>query len=415
MHSSHSKQSGSIAVLTAVLLPILLGFMALAIDVGYMFVVKSRMQVAADSAALVAANSLNHGQGIDTAYAWALTATAANGFTNGFKSTKVTLSVPPGGTGIYAADLNYFRVTVQDTTPTFFAGIFGVASSLNSASAVAGPTGGGNPCMLTLSTSGSGSLSAVGNASINAIKCGIYVNSTSSSAIKLTGNVDINAGSINVVGGFSKTGDVTTTAVTMGAATTLDPFLSFPKPAFTSCTYTNFSKKGNGSIALTPGTYCGGINLSGNTSVILAPGMYVIYGGGFNVSGNVSPMTGTDVTIYNSGAGATGPNAFGSINLTGDIKLNLSAPLTGSYAGMLFFQNPLNTQAASLGGNSGSTFKGNLYFPKNSLTLSGNSGTTIPMGAIVAQNVNVTGNATISMTNTYGASGSTLQRSALYE
>ena len=93
MRSSRSKQSGSIAVLTAVLLPILLSFMALAIDVGYMFVVKNRMQVAADSAALVAANSLNHGQGIDTAYAWALTATAANGFTNGFKSTKVILEL----------------------------------------------------------------------------------------------------------------------------------------------------------------------------------------------------------------------------------------------------------------------------------------------------------------------------------
>jgi len=415
INKSLHRQSGAVAILVAVLLPILLGFMALAIDAGYMFLMKNKMQVAADSAALVAAGSIQHGQGIDVAHTWALTATAANGFTNGINSTTVTVSIPPGGTGSFAQDSNYVKVTVQHTSPTFLASIFGITSTLASASAISGPAGGGNPCLLTLSSSGSGALSAIGNASLTANNCGIFVNSNSPSAIELTGNVNISAGSISVVGGVSKNGNVKTTPVTTGAPATADPFLIFPLPVFTSCTYTNYSRTGNGAIALTPGTYCGGISITGNHSVSLAGGMYVLYGGGFNVSGNVSPITGTGVTIYNSGSGTTGPNAYSSLSLTGNVVLDLSAPLSGIYAGMLLIQNPLNTQTASIVGNSGSTFAGNLYFQNNSLSISGNSGTTIPMGSVVAQKVSLNGNPNLSMTNTYGTSGTSGKRSALYE
>ena len=121
------------------------------------------------------------------------------------------------------------------------------------------------------------------------------------------------------------------------------------------------------------------------------------------------------MTIYNSGSGISGPNAYSGLSLTGNVVMNLSAPLTGSYAGMLFMQDPLNTQAASIVGNSGSTFAGNLYFPQSQLNLTGNSGTSIPMGSVVAQKVGLTGNSNLSMTNIYGLSGSTGIRMGLYQ
>ena len=414
MYLKH-KQSGAVAVVVAVLLPLLIGFLALAVDVGYLLLTRNKMQISADAAALVAAGSIAHGQDINAAQALALTATAANGFTNGVNTVSIAVAIPPGGTGTFANDPTYVRVTVSQTTQTFLAFIFGIGNALTSAAAVAGPAGIGNPCMLTLGSSGSGALSVVGNSSVTASNCGIFVNSNSPSAIQLTGNVNVTAGSINVVGGISKNGNVTTSPVTTGAPASANPFLNFPVPTFTSCTFTNYSKSGNGDIALTPGTYCGGINITGNHAVSLASGMYVLYGGGFSVSGNTSPISGSGVTIYNSGSGISGPNGYSGLSLTGNVVMNLSAPLTGSYAGMLFMQDPLNTQAASIVGNSGSTFAGNLYFPQSQLNLTGNSGTSIPMGSVVAQKVGLTGNSNLSMTNIYGSSGSTGIRMGLYQ
>lgn len=413
--ASTSKQSGSVVVLVAVLLPLLIGFLALVVDVGYLLLTRNKMQIAADAAALVAAGSLAHGQDINAAQALALTATAANGFTNGVNTTLITVAIPPGGIESFANDPTYVRVTVLQATKTFLASIFGIGNALTSASAVSGPAGVGNPCLLTLGASGSGALSVVGNSSVNASNCGIFVNSNSSDAIRLTGNVTVTAGSISVVGGISKNGNVTISPVKTGASVSVNPFLNFPVPTFTSCTFTNYSRSGNGDIALTPGTYCGGINITGNHAVSLASGMYVLYGGGFNVSGNTSPISGTGVTIYNSGSGISGPNAFSGLSLTGNVVMNLSAPIAGSYAGMLFMQDPLNTQTASIVGNSGSIFAGNLYFPQSQLNLTGNSGTSIPMGSVVAQKVSLTGNSNLSMTNIYGSSGSTGIRMGLYQ
>lgn len=176
--------------------------------------------------------------------------------------------------------------------------------------------------------------------------------------------------------------------------------------------FTNYSKTGNGNVTLSAGTYCGGITLSGNLGVTFSPGVFVLHGGGLNLSGNLSPIHGTGVTFYNSGISSSYP--YSGLNLSGNLVLNLSAPTTGTYAGMLFMQNPLNTKAANIVGNAGATLAGNLYFPKNRLNLSGNTGTSIPMGAVIAQKVSVSGNTQLNMTNTYGpASGS--NRVGLYQ
>ena len=54
-------QRGSVIVFVAVLLPILLAFAGLVIDVGHLFVVRSTLQNASDSASLAAAASLSYG------------------------------------------------------------------------------------------------------------------------------------------------------------------------------------------------------------------------------------------------------------------------------------------------------------------------------------------------------------------
>ena len=164
---------------------------------------------------------------------------------------------------------------------------------------------------------------------------------------------------------------------------------------------------------LSAGTYCGGISITGNHGVTFSPGVFVLYGGGMNLTGNISPIQGSNVMIYNSGNGSTYP--YSGLSLSGNLTLRLSAPTTGIYAGMLFMQDPQNTQTASIVGNSGALLSGNLYFPNSTLNLTGNSGTSIPTGSLVAQKISITGNSQFSMTNTYGASGSASVHSVLYQ
>jgi hypothetical protein len=410
---SKIKQLGAILILIGLLLPVFLGMMALAIDVGYMLVIKNKMQVAADSAALIAADSIQHGEGIDAAYAWALTATDANGYTDGLDSTIVTITIPPGGSDSYSENSNFVKVTVQHTTATFLAGFLGFASTLTSASAISGPAGLGNPCVLSLDTSSKGTIKVQGSSTVIATNCGIFANSNNANAIDCTGKSNhLNTTLLSVVGGIDTSNCDTSlsNSVNVNTPITIDPFIGFPVPSPSlPCTAINTSPK---IINLTPGTYCG--TSMNSKTVNMAAGTYVIYGGGFSIGGD-SSISGTGVTIYNSGAGTTGDHAYGSINLGGTGGVNLSAPLTGDYAGMLIYQNPLNSLPAIIGQGGSLVFlSGNSYFPSSKLTLSGGNTATYPIGSVVAKTVDF--NTTyFYIKNTFGAAGTTAIRSALYK
>lgn len=410
---AYTPQRGAIAVLTALLLPMLLGFMALALDVGYVLLNRNRMQVAADAAALVAAGARQHGQDINTAQALALHAAQANGFTQGLDQTVVTVAIPPGGTAAFAADTQYVRVTVSQPVNAFLAWVFGITRTATAASAVGGPAGSSQPCLLSLASAASGALVVQGNSVVTANNCGIFVNSSSNTAMQVSGNVTVTANPIQVVGNYTAIGNVTISPVATGAAASANPFTSLAVPPFAGCTFTNYTRTGNGSLVLTPGTYCGGISITGNHAVQFSAGTYVLYGGGMQFSGNIAPIVGSGVTFFNSGNGSTYP--YRALNLAGNVSLNLSAPTSGLYSGLLFMQDPLNTLAANIVGNSGAVLAGNLYFPQSNLTLTGNSGTAIPTGSVVAQKVSVIGNTQFSMTNVYGSGSASSARAGLYE
>jgi hypothetical protein len=114
-------------------------------------------------------------------------------------------------------------------------------------------------------------------------------------------------------------------------------------------------------VTLNPGNYCGGISIAGTRSVTLNPGTYTITGGlTFNGTGTVS---GTGVTLY------IGPSG-GAVTLHAGQTVNLCAHTTAVDAGILFYQNPGNTSAATITGTPSSKFEGVLYFPSADLTIS---------------------------------------------
>ncbi len=414
------KKKGSVMILLAILLPSLLGFTSMAIDVGNIYFVHNKMQTAADAAALAAATSVNTITPGNNSSASTLAQQIAtkNNFTNGSNNTVVTVSIPPGNpyghSSSYANNSNYARVQISQPVALFFGGFVGISTMAVSTNAVAGP-GSSAPVVVSLATSGSG-LNIQGSSSITAVGGTINVNSTSSSAIVLTGTSTITASQVNDVGGFSGSTNYVHGTLNQNYSTPAsDPFASISTPSAPyTCNYTNYNAGGVTVATLSPGVYCGGINIGASAKVTFNPGLYIIYGGGFSVSG-AATATGSGVTFFNTGT-ASGTYKYGGITVAGSAAVTLSAPTSGTYTGMLFMQAPQNTVAASLSGATNSFYEGNLYFPGAAITISGSSSLAQPVGITAAQSINITGASSITFTNSYGG-GSSVSSSGivLYE
>ena len=162
----------------------------------------------------------------------------------------------------------------------------------------------------------------------------------------------------------------------------------------------------SGSQSLTPGVYCGGIEVGSNAAVNLLPGTYVIKDGSLSVKSNAS-LSGNDVTLYLTGTGAT-------MEVKADSTISLTAPSTGTYAGVLIFEDrnaPLH-QTHKFESRNAPNLLGTIYLSRGDLQVgvkgSGGSG-GVAVGAtsawtiVVARTLSVTDNQTLQLNTNYGA------------
>ncbi len=257
--------------------------------------------------------------------------------------------------------------------------------------------------ILVLDPTAGGALSLSGNAGIS-VPGAVVVDSSSKTALTESGSASIKAGSIQVVGGVSKSGNATLSpAPTTGVAVVPDPLAGLAVPVASSLGLSNqgsVSLSGNSTRTISPGIYSQ-ITVSGYASLTLQSGVYILAGGGLTVSGNAS-IAGNGVVLFNAGSAynaTTGSDGgtYGSITLSGNGTYALSAPTTGTYSGILIFQDRNNTRALTLSGNSTvGTTSGTIYAKAAALTFSGNaqSGSTQEAISFVVDTVVLSGNST---------------------
>ena len=228
------------------------------------------------------------------------------------------------------------------------------------------------PSIFVLNPTASGALTLSGNASIK-IPGDVVVDSSSRTAISAGGNAQVTASAIDVVGGVQKSGNATFSPAPHGGRGASRPARRAGVAEHDRADQLRLGEpRGNSSAAISPGIYSQ-INVSGNASLTLNPGTYIIEGGGFTVTGNAS-ISGSGVIIYN--AGSNYPNSggnFGGITLSGNGTFNLTAPATGPYAGIVIFQSRQNTRALSFSGNAMVGMSGTIYAANALLTMSGNA------------------------------------------
>jgi hypothetical protein len=405
------SEAGQALVFVAVGLVVLLGFVGLGIDMGTLRYQKRVQQTAADAAAIAGATNLTLG-GVQ---AGAQNASGANGFTDNsgggacaapptnlaVGSVAVTVCNPPI-TGPHTGNADYVESYVSVGQPTYFMKIFGINSETITARAVAtnysGATQGSSNynCLITLGPPSS-SIEGVninGNATLNASTCGIADNGN----YNTQGNaLDVNAGTFGVSGSPNISGPGGTVTCSSGQSScpqygtpaVSNPLASLTPPAVG--TAQNFNA--NNPV---PGTY-NGISITGNGNVNFAPGVYVLTGD-FTCHGTPT-ITGTGVTFYFTN------NA--TFNCSGNDTIQFTAPSSGPYDGVLFYQDPSDTSGPTLGGNTGSSFNGIVYFPKSEITFFGNN-TSFSVGMVIGDAIALSGHPTVNLEGTAGLPGGAL-------
>lgn len=386
-------ERGSLAVVFAFVLIPIAGAVGIALDFARASHARTALQSATDAAALSAAkSSIAQADRSNVASSVFAANIGTGGFAVGATPTvtvgsdKVTVATtfPVPTTITKVLGFNSLPVTV--TSSVAFGSFFGGASSA---------------CVLALSETADGAFYVNGTTNFQAIGCSVMSNSAHAQSIRGVGAPDVTAASFCAVGQYDINSGFSPLPST-GCSPVPDPFASLPAPAMDDCdTGAKKTSVKKGAHSLSPGTFCGGLELMAQAEVTFDPGVYVIRNGPLIFrSGSIS--AGDGVFFY-----VTGTDALVKVNGGADVVFK--GPGSGAYAGMVFAQdktsNAGDTSIIQGGGNVQLT--GGLYFPTQTLEISGNGdlGQDVAAWSIVADQVHLKGNGTVQITANFGGAG----------
>ena len=85
-----------------------------------------------------------------------------------------------------------------------------------------------------------------------------------------------------------------------GCAPVADPLASLAPPSYGSCDHTDYVVNSS-TATLSPGVYCGKLEINSGSTATLDPGVYIMDGATF-IANSDSTILGDDVTIYLTGS-----------------------------------------------------------------------------------------------------------------
>jgi Flp pilus assembly protein TadG len=406
-------QGGAVAVAVAILLPVLIGFAGIGVEVGLWFAVQRQNQSAADAAAISAAleYAARIQSGVTTDPAAAATTTAGyNLFRNANCSTSGTTNCilyPCYGFTVGSScntsnsngALNAVQVALTQPLNTTFANLVTAVwgPSVNTVNvtttAIASFPVSGTACLLALQQTGTG-ITLAGEYRLTMPNCDIAADSNANTppSISNAGDGCIQAHSLVSPGEYSFTGDSLSPCTANGYDLTSPPrFKSIANPYATILTHAFLTADMPATMCKPPPpgaqiyTYqdgnckiVGGLSFTGTIS--LSPGTYWVTDGSLNLSGTLECTScspgGPGVTIIFTTANGSG-GTIGTLQVLpgGSLTITLNAPSSGVNAGLLMVQDTV-VGATYIGsgaiGSGGSTLSGLIYFPITNLSLLGN-------------------------------------------
>jgi hypothetical protein len=395
---------GSVAVIIAVTLTMVIGFVALGTEVVFVLFKQRQMETVASAAALAAATALMTGHPASPATE-AQAVAATGGFTNGTAGVTVTVNNPPksGPNTSNATDVEVIIAQPQilPLSSLFYAGTWNVSGR-----AVATEGNANSDCVLQLDPSSVVGVNLNNGAVLKLNSCSLAVNANGGTALSIAGTT-LDAEAVTISGSDTLTGGGAinaTNGVKTSQPATTNPYSGTAVPSDAGCTYTNLQI--NSSQTISQGIYCGwGISVGNGYTVTMNPGVYIIKDdtgdGTFTVgSGKV---TGTGVTVVLTGSGSN----YATVSISNSATVTLSAPTTGATAGMVFFADPASpsTPGSSFEGGTTTTLTGALYFPSQTVTFENGTSTTATCTQLIAWLLVFTGGGTTTLNNNCSGTG----------
>jgi hypothetical protein len=421
----HRNESGQMLIMAAIELTLLIGFLALATDVGVLFHSKRHMQIAADAAATAGAvNELDGGPSVTglSDQKVADKAAADNGYTDG--QNGVAVNVYSGSLGQikdgYHTGPGYVEVVITKPDPLYFFKFLTGNSTTNvAARAVAGSPGAAKDCAFLMDPTGV-DMQLQGSATIDTPGCAWYVNSdgaaTGSTTNQTGTGATLTAPYVSSVGPAGTT-SLGGTPVYSGVVTQgTPPIQSVGAVPPGDCTITESGPTYPSTIDGSDGVVCftgSNVDISGLT---LENGVFVFESGVIagNPTGNTN-MTNATLEVYggsftqnsNSNLNITAPasltETFGGLSYNGVALLVPAANTTYTNTDCQTVQHGTLKNRGALTvqiGSSGQTLDGYIVAPNSSVFLNDNGGGTTITGLVAACLFNKSSSLTI---NSYNA------------
>jgi Flp pilus assembly protein TadG len=377
-----NDKRGNALLIAGAAMPLVVGTAGLGADTIQWALWKRQLQRAADSAAISGVYAKMQGQSVRS---------AIDGDIVKHNQTQIALLTPATFTEPAATTEwnNTVGVTLKIQKNLSFSSMFLSSPPIIEANATAAAVQTGKYCVVSLENTATTGISAGGATRVD-LGCGMITNSTSIDAAIAYGNSNVSASPVAAVGGLDRTDNwATGTTLLPFTLAQADPFAAINPPTIPSPCGGNFSDGPHDTTTLSPGCF-GNMTFKGN--VTLNPGTYVVTGDfGANSGANIT-CNGCTIVLTNDT-----PANIGNVDLNGGATLNMTASKTGTYAGILFYQDrraPTN-EISKINGGASSFFQGAMYFPNQEVTFAGNASIDYECLQLVSRRVTFTGSSDI--------------------
>ena len=386
---------GNAMIIVAAAAPLMIGASAIGLDTIQLTLAKRRLQRSADSAAMAGAFAVLQ-NGATTRVATAATRDLTLNNTITLASAPSIENAPSSGP--FSGNGRAVRVILRANRSVPFMSFFTGSTMAVEVQATAMAVNDGIYCVISLESTSTTGVTFAGNSTTD-LGCGVATNSTGTPAVDTNGNPLIVASPIAAVGGLPPASEFGAGSVVLPHSVPQpDPYASLPPadiPAGMTC-QDDPNVGPTDTVTLNPGCF-NGMDLSGN--VTLNPGTYYINGDDLSFGAQAN-VTGNGVTfILTSSTASANPSSIAQINMNGGATLNLTAPTSGTYNGVLVYQHrnaPLTNQF--INGGADMRIDGAFYMPGTELTFNGNAGMEVQCIRLVTRRVHFSGNA--NLTNT---------------
>jgi Flp pilus assembly protein TadG len=423
------RRRGGAIVYTVIVLLVLIGFVGLAIDWGYMTWTAQKLQNAADAAALAGAQQvwMSHSNAREAAVHLA----ALNEAGNKPVALNTNSSNDAAGDvviGHYDRDAKTFtattdrqvtnavRVVARRTTgsaagplPLFFGPVFDKKTAEVARYAIAIAIGGpAQDSVIALNKTDPKSFYIYGNGYMDLGEGSAQVDSSNDGGAVFQGTtLTFKAGQVNMVGAWDEKGNPNLNSVDLNPheSYVADPLAGLPVPTIGSPMTPPFIDPVSSSVThYYPGYYPKGLHLNNDDNAFLHPGVYILENGtnkttdpAFDMQGH-GTLTGYGVMFYIK---------FGSVQLNGTGDVHLTPPEDGVYKDIQFFQARDNKAEALFNGTGIFTGEaagvdsgaGTLYFPQATVKLTGTG--DMYFDSIVSDKIEVGGDGRKTVTRGY--------------